>query len=119
MAAKKSEKKLVKEVVALDPSTGTETAVKAKAPRARKATAAAAVDVTAVVVEPVVVTPVVAAPVVAAPVVAAPSPEAIRARAHALFLAEGGQAFDNWLRAERELTAGPAMGGQDGLEWDV
>lgn len=117
MAAKKSEKKLVKEAVALDPSTGTETAVKAKAPRARKV--AAAVEVAPAVVEPVVVTPVVAAPVVVAPVVAAPSPEAIRARAHALFLAEGGQAFDNWLRAERELVAGPAMGGQDGLEWDV
>lgn len=111
MAAKKSEKKLVKDVVALDPST--DTAVKAKAPRARKV--AATVDVAAVVVEPVVVTPVVAAPVVAAPVVAAPSPEAIRARAHALFLAEGGQAFDNWLRAERELSAGALAG----IKWDT
>lgn len=115
MAAKKSEKKLVKEAVALDPST--ETAVKAKAPRARKV--AAAVDVTAVVVEPAVVEPVVAAPVVAAPVLAAPSPEAIRTRAHALFLAEGGQAFDNWLRAERELTAGAAVGGQAEIKWDT
>jgi hypothetical protein len=34
--------------------------------------------------------------------------QAVRARAHALYLKEGGRAFDNWIRAERELRAEPA-----------
>lgn len=89
MAAKKSEKKTAKESVALDPSTPAAVA----APRARKAAPKAkSVEVLAAPLE------------VAVPVVV--SVDAIRARAHAIHLAEGGLALDNWLRAERELTVG-------------
>lgn len=40
-----------------------------------------------------------------APAVVEPSADAIRARAFALWQAEGGGALDNWLRAEAELRA--------------
>ena len=43
------------------------------------------------------------------PVVAAPDPEAIAARAYVLFLERGGvhgNDWDDWLRAERDLTTG-------------
>jgi hypothetical protein len=43
------------------------------------------------------------------PVQASPDPEAISARAYELFLRRGavhGQDWEDWLEAERELTAG-------------
>jgi hypothetical protein len=49
-----------------------------------------------------------APPVVADVVAVAPPPpsrDAIAARAYAIWRAEGGSAIDNWLRAERELSA--------------
>lgn len=88
MATKKSEKSAAKVTEAVDVSS----AVAEKPARARKAAKAKAVEVLA------------PAAVVVAPV--KPEESAIRARAHAIFLAEGGDAFENWLRAERELAAG-------------
>lgn len=88
MATKKSGKSAVTATEAVDVSS----AAAEKPARARKAVKAKAVEVLA------------PAAVVVVPV--KPDQSAIRARAHAIFLAEGGDAFDNWLRAERELTAG-------------
>ncbi len=98
MAAKKSDKSSVKAPVAVDASS----APAAETPaRARKAAKPKITEVLAPAVTVAAVAPAVA---VAAPV--KPEESAIRARAHALFLAEGGDAFENWLRAERELAAG-------------
>ena len=92
------------------------TTTKAAAPKAPKA------DVTAKAAEKVVakaevpaaaakaeVSVVAAAP--AAPVVASPSREAIGKRAFELFVARGGangNAFEDWVRAERELMGASA-----------
>jgi hypothetical protein len=66
--------------------------------------APAVAEAAAPVAEAVVTAAPTAAPAEAPPVVAVePTPEAIRARAYAIWRAEGGNAQANWLRAEAEL----------------
>lgn len=76
--------------------------------KARAAKKPATPVVGLVVASPIVAAPVATAPVAAAPVAIAPakpvpSDDAIARRAHEIHLERGGNAFDNWLEAEREL----------------
>lgn len=95
MATKKSEKSAAKVTGAVDVSS----AAAEKPARARKPAKANAVEVLAPAAEVLAPAAEVLAPV-------KPEESAIRARAHAIFLAQGGDALENWLRAERELAAG-------------